>query len=162
MVRKSIQTKVAELREEGIINDSTVFLVMLNGGVWFASHVFDEIPDMMNEVYYIKGHSYHGQSHGELVWDYLPKMDISNRQVLVLDDICDTGNTTSAIYEALRPMAREVLFFTLLRRSTCHIREGLTLYSCIEDDSEDFFVGCGLDDYDRARMLPFVGVVEKN
>lgn len=160
-VREQITKTVRGLIENGTINEQTVFLVMLNGGVWFASHVFDNIPDMLNEVYFIKGHSYSGQSHGELVWDYLPQMSLENRQVVVLDDICDSGNTTSAIYQALRPMTSRISFLTLLRRTSAKLAEDLELNSCIVDDSDDFFVGCGLDDYDRGRMLPFVGVVEK-
>lgn len=161
LVAERIQSTVRELRESGVINDQTMFLVMLNGGVWFASHLFDAIPDMMNEVEYIKGHSYSGQNHGELVWDVRPTAAIQNRQVVVLDDICDTGNTTNSIYDALKGMAKEVCFVTLLRRTTAKLNEGVRVYSCIEDDSDDFFVGCGLDDFDRGRMLPFVGIVEK-
>lgn len=162
VVRERIARTVASLREEGIISDQTLFLVMLNGGVWFASHLFDAIPDMMNEVEYIKGHSYSGQSHGELTWDLRPSVAIQNRQVVVLDDICDSGNTTNTVYEALRGVAKDVCFVTLLRRTTAVLAEGVRVYSCIEDDSDDFFVGCGLDDFDKGRMLPFVGVVEKS
>ncbi len=161
-VQEHIAAKVKSLREQGVINDQSVFLVMLSGGVWFATHLFDEIPDMLNEVYFIKGHSYHGKEHGSLHWDYLPNFNLNNRQVIVLDDICDSGNTTNAIYDALSHMAREVVFVTLLRRSTCQLEPHIKLHACIEDDSDDFFVGCGLDDLDRARMLPFVGIVEKN
>lgn len=160
-VRESIAETVASLRGEGVINDQTVFVVMLNGGVWFASHLFDHIPDMLNEVVYIKGHSYQGSSRGGLVWDLAPNMTLENRQVIVLDDICDSGNTTNAIYDILSQSAKEVIFVTLLKRTTAKLKEGVTVYSCIEDDSDDFFVGCGLDDYNRARMLPFVGIIEK-
>lgn len=161
LVKERIQATVHELTEQGVINEQTLFLVMLNGGVWFASHFFDCIPDMMNEVHFIKGHSYDGTSHGELIWDYMPKIDMHGRQVVVLDDICDSGNTTTAIYDALRPMTSNISFVTLLKRTTAQLKPEMTLYSCITDDSDDFFVGCGLDDYERGRMLPFVGIVEK-
>lgn len=161
-VAEHIAATVRDLLEQGVINEQTVFLVMLNGGVWFAGHVFDNIPDMLNEVYFIKGHSYNGTSHGELVWDYMPSVNLENRQVVVLDDICDSGNTTTAIYKALRPLTSQITFVTLLRRSTANLPEDICLHSCINDDSDDFFVGCGLDDYDHGRMLPFVGIVEKD
>lgn len=161
-VQERIAATVRELTESGVINPNTVFLVMLNGGVWFASHLFDEIPDMLNEVYFIKGHSYQGATRGEFIWDLSPEPGLQNRQVVVLDDICDSGHTTNAIYDALRPLTSQVSFLTLLRRTTCAIKPEVTLYSCIIDDSDDFFVGCGLDDYGAARMLPFVGVIPKD
>lgn len=161
-IKERIAATVRELTESGVINPNTVFLVMLNGGVWFASHLFDEIPDMLNEVYFIKGHSYHGSSRGEFVWDISPEPSLQNRQIVVLDDICDSGHTTNAIYDALCPLTNNVSFITLLRRSSCALKSGVKLHSCIIDESDDFFVGCGLDDYGAGRMLPFVGIVPKN
>lgn len=158
-VKESIASTARDLIESGVINSQTVFLVMLNGGVWFASHLFDEIPDMLNEVYYIKGHSYSGTEHGELIWDIEPDSSLQNRQIVVLDDICDSGNTTNAIYDALSSLTHDISFVTLLRRTTCVLNPKVRLYSCITDASDDFFVGCGLDDYNSGRMLPYVGVI---
>lgn len=159
-VQERMVATVRDLMDQGVINDQVVYLVMLSGGVWFASHLFDHIPDMTNEVFYIKGHSYQGALRTELQWDYLPKLDLANRQVVVLDDICDSGHTVNAIYEALRPQTQHIAFLTLLRRASSQVNPEIPVYSCIVDDSEDFFVGCGLDDYERSRMLPFVGVIE--
>ncbi len=159
-VRERIAQTVSELRATGVINDRVVFLVMLNGGVWFALHAFDCIPEMPNEVYMLKGHSYSGKQRGTFYWDYFPDLNLKEREVLVLDDICDSGATVNTLYHFLQPKAAKVSFFTLLKRSFAVVEDGIELYTCIEDDSHDFFVGCGLDDNGLYRMLPYVGVVK--
>lgn len=158
-IREKIATKVAELQRQGVLNKDAVYLVMLNGGVWFASHVFDCMPDMPNEVYFLKGHSYNGKSRGEIVWDYFPKMDLQGREVVVFDDICDSGNTVRAIHAAIKKDVKRLTFFTLLQRAGSVLSDDITLHSCIFDESKDFFAGCGLDDNARLRMLPYVVVV---
>lgn len=160
-VKQSIRKKAMELKEDGIITDKTVFLVMLNGGAWFASHLFDTLTDVTNEVYFVKAHSYNGSQRTSVEWDLRPSPGIENRDVVVLDDICDSGNTVNAIYQALKPLTSHICVFTLLHRAGSKLDDGVELYSCIEDDSEDFFVGCGLDDYGKSRMLPFIGIIDK-
>lgn len=158
VVRESIARMADQLRQQGVLADDVVYLVMMNGGTWFASHLFDCLGDMENEVHWIKGHSYNGQERGELKWDYLPKFNVQGKRLVVLDDICDSGATINAIYHYFQGAAAKITFVTLLQRANTQVEKGIDIYSCIMDDSEDFFVGCGLDDNDTGRMLPYVGV----
>ncbi|MBQ7192236.1 MAG: hypothetical protein IJS00_05115 [Paludibacteraceae bacterium] len=159
-INDAIQTMAKQLVANQIVTDQTVFIVLLNGGVWFASHLFDALGDLPNEVYYAKCHSYDGQTRKELMWDYQPQMNITGRDVVVLDDICDSGQTATAVVRALQQSVKSVAVVTLLKRETTHIND-IPLYSCITDHTDDFFVGCGLDDNGRNRMLPFIGIVAK-
>lgn len=160
-VAAAISKAVSSLQAEGILAQDTVYIVLMNGGTWFASHVFDRLEEPHNEVYYVKLHSYEGTNSGTIHWDYLPEMDLEGRNVVVLDDICDTGKTDTAFYQYLqtrRPSS--VTFFTLLKRTTTRLPDNIPLYACIEDNSADFFVGCGLDDNAHGRLLPYIGIVE--
>ena len=158
-VSERLRTKVKELQTRGVLNDRVVYIVMMNGGVWFAIHVFDCMPDMHNQVYFMKGHSYNGIIRERLIWDYFDIPSLEGRDVVVLDDICDTGNTSRAILKQLqRRKVNSVHFFTLLSRTTTDT-SGLVLDSCIVDDSDDFFYGCGLDSQGSSdRMHPYIGV----
>lgn len=158
-VRERIAQKTAELMEAGVLNKDAVYLVVLTGGVWFAMHLFDNIPEMNNEVHFIKCHSYEGKERGEIVWDYLPNINLEGREVVILDDICDSGNTTRALANFLKNKVTKLSVVTLLRRSSSYVNDEVPLYSCIVDDSNDFFYGCGLDDNDAKRMLPYLGVM---
>jgi len=157
-VRERIAQAAKQLRDKGILTDDTVYLIMMNGGIWFAMHLFDCLGDMNNAVYMIKGHSYSGQNRGELQWDYIPEMHLEGKRVVVLDDICDSGATINAIYHYFHDQVASIHFVTLLQRANTQLEEEISLYSCIHDDSKDFFVGCGLDDNEMGRMLPYIGV----
>ena len=160
-VTEAMDKTVSRLRSEGVLTSETIYIVLMNGGTWFASHVFDRLGEPENAVYYVKLHSYEGQNSGTIHWDYLPEMDLAGRDVVVLDDICDTGNTDKALYANLQSyQPKSVTFFTLLKRTTTTLPSEIQLYSCITDDSADFFVGCGLDDNGHGRLLPYVGVVD--
>ena len=162
-VNEAMDTTVSRLRNEGVLKSETVYIVLMNGGTWFASHVFDRLGEPMNEVHYVKLHSYDGQSSGDIHWDYLPTMELTGRDVVVLDDICDTGKTDMALYAYLQSLKpQSMAFLTLLKRTSTKLPSEIRLYSCITDDSADFFVGCGLDDNGQGRLLPYVSVVEKN
>ena len=160
-VAAAITKAVSSLQAEGILAQDTVYIVLMNGGTWFASHVFDRLEEPHNEVYYVKLHSYEGTNSGTIHWDYLPEMDLEGRNVVVLDDICDTGKTDTAFYQYLQTcQPSSVTFFTLLKRTTTRLPEDIPLYACIEDNSADFFVGCGLDDNAHGRLLPYIGIVD--
>lgn len=159
-VSEAMDKAVTRLQTEGVLTQDAVFIVLMNGGTWFASHVFDRLGEPQNEVYYVKLHSYEGTCSGSIHWDYLPEMHLAGRDVVVLDDICDTGKTDTAFYQYLQTCnPRSVCFFTLLKRTTTRLPEEIVLHACIADDSADFFVGCGLDDNGRGRLLPYIGVV---
>jgi len=158
-VRLSIRQMAKKLQREHLISDDTIFLVMLSGGVWFASKLFDALGDMPNSVYYIKGHSYTNNERGQFIWDMMPDIDLKGREVIIIDDICDSGETLLAIQQLLQ--AQEVgrlTAVTLLKRCPCQVEQHLTLYSCIADSSKDYFVGCGLDDKGHSRLLRYIGV----
>ena len=162
-VQHAIDQKVSTLLREGVLTRDTVFIVMMNGGAWFAHQVFNRLEDATNEVYYVKAHSYHGTERGAIEWDYLPSMHLQGRQVIILDDICDSGKTADAIFDYLRGLAekpKSVSLMTLLSRATTRLTSDLPLYSCITDPTADFFVGCGLDDNGKGRLLPYIGVVK--
>ncbi len=155
-VQQAIEQVYANLPS---LTPDTIFLVLLNGGVWFAQELLRRYENEPLVVYYIKVSSYHGKEQGTLRKDYLPEIDFKGKNVIVLDDICDTGNTINAIYHyVLDAGAASVSFATLIARTGYALEAGVELVTGIVDDSKDFFVGCGLDDNDEARNLPYIGI----
>ena len=153
-----IQSTARDLQQRGIINENVIFIVVMNGGVWFAVHFLDCL-DLPNQVFFVKLHSYQGSQQSALVWDYCDLPDLTNRDVIVLDDICDSGTTSRALLDKLEEFhPQSVRFVTLLQRTSTDAT-GLDLTSCIVDDSKDFFYGCGLDAHDGFdRFHPYVAI----
>jgi hypoxanthine phosphoribosyltransferase len=85
--------------------------------------------------------------------------DVAGRDVLLLDDILDTGHTLSALYQHLQDRgARSVRTAVLLRKIG---RQEVPMEPdyCGFTIPNVFVVGYGLDFNDDYRHLPYVGVV---
>src|SRR5262249_16422561 len=87
--------------------------------------------------------------------------DVVDRDVLILDDILDSGNTLAAICERLKAAKpRSVRVCVLLRKKKQRARHVDADYVGFEIEDE-FVVGYGLDFMERYRNLPCIGVLRK-
>ena len=107
--------------------------------------------------------SYHGktQTSGEVFFKELSVPDVAGQDVLILDDILDTGRTLEAVrkkLEAARP--RSIRACVLLSKRKPRARSVDVNYIGFEIDDE-FVVGYGLDFMERYRNLPYIGVLKK-
>lgn len=154
-----IRQMARQINKDHLITPDTVFLVMLSGGVWFSSKLFDALGNLNHPVFYIKGHSYTNNQRGQFIWDIMPDIELKNKNVIVIDDICDSGETLLAIQQLLQAQeVSQLTAITLLKRCPSKIENQIPLYSCFHDHSKDYFVGCGLDDNGHSRLLRYIGV----
>src|SRR5207248_6643126 len=137
-------------------------IAVLTGSLMFVSDLLRRIPlrlqlDCLDVV------SYHGkaQTSGQLVFKNSGFPDVAERDVLVLDDILDTGHTLSAVCEKLemaRPRSLRVC--VLLSKRKQRARDVNADYVGFEIEDK-FVVGYGLDFMERYRNLSYVGVLRK-
>lgn len=90
------------------------------------------------------------------------KMNIKDTDVLLIDDILDTGNTLSKVSKLLRSMQPKSLKTCVLldkkaRRSVAFEADFVGFQV-----PDDFVVGYGLDFAERYRQLPCIGVLKKH
>ena len=107
--------------------------------------------------------SYHGkaQTSGEVTFKQVGLPDVADRDVLVVDDILDTGHTLAAVRERLataKPCSIRVC--VLLSKRKQRARDVDPDYVGFEIEDE-FVVGYGLDFMERYRNLPYLGVLRK-
>jgi hypoxanthine phosphoribosyltransferase len=119
--------------------------------------------DMPVRIGFIRASSYRGSATApgtlEIYADLLP--DIGGRDVLLVDDIFDTGHTMQAITEQLQSLgANSVRSLVLLRK---HGRKEVDMEPdhVVFDIPNSFVVGYGLDYQDAYRHLPYVAVLEE-
>lgn len=85
---------------------------------------------------------------------------IENRDVLIVEDIVDTGFTLSYLMEILRDRKPASLkLCAMLNKPDRRIREVKIDY-CGFDIPDKFVVGYGLDYDQHYRNLPYIGVIE--
>jgi hypoxanthine phosphoribosyltransferase len=110
----------------------------------------------------IQARSYRGTSTtpGELTIqaDLLP--DIRGRQVLVVDDIFDTGQTLLKLSEQLGTLQPATLRLAVLLRKQGRQRVAIEPDYVGFEIPDEFVVGYGLDYQDEYRNLPYVASLE--
>jgi hypoxanthine phosphoribosyltransferase len=138
-------------------------IAILTGSVMFLSDLLRRIP-LPLKLNCLSVASYHGKSRssGEVLFGQLALPDLAGRDVLVLDDILDTGHTLSAVREKLQmTKPRSVRICVLLSKRKPRLREVVADYVGFEIEDQ-FVVGYGLDFMERYRNLPYIGVLRKD
>ena len=100
-----------------------------------------------------------GTESGELVFTKELRVSVRGRDVLLVDDILDTGKTMVRVLEKLRRLEpKRIKTCVLLNKAARRIEKVEADYVGFE--IPDFFViGYGLDYAESYRNLPFVGVL---
>lgn len=159
-----VSQKIAQMQQEVFAclanSPDAVCVVLTNGGLFFSSKLlFDSMIPL--DIRYVKASSYHGKERGSIRIDEEALGSVEGKTVFVFDDICDSGNTVNAVNALLKKQgAVAVKYVTLLKRASAVLDSDVNLMYGFCDASDDFFVGCGLDDNGKGRNLPYVGVVE--
>jgi len=147
-------------------------IAVLHGSLMFVADLLRRIP-LPLKLECLSAASYHGKAEtsGEVIF----KLDeasasgggqielpaVASRDILIVDDILDSGHTLAAIREALETAKpRSVRVCVLLSKKKQRAREVGTDYVGFEIEDE-FVVGYGLDFRERYRNLPYIGVLRK-
>jgi len=137
----------------------TVIAIMTGSLVLFADLI--RRLSMPQRVGVIRASSYRGgTSSGELKVDAEMMIDVTGRDVLLVDDIFDTGKTLDQISNMMRDFgAVSVCTAVLLHKQRDHavsMRPDFVAFQI----PDEFVVGYGLDYLDMYRNLPYLAVLE--
>jgi hypoxanthine phosphoribosyltransferase len=136
-----------------------VVVSLLNGTVMFLADLIRNLS-LPLRLDFIGVSSYGvGTESGDLVFTKELRLDVRGRDVLLVDDILDTGKTLRRVLEKLRALKpRRIKTCVLLNKAARRTEDVEADYVGFE--IPDFFVvGYGLDFAERYRNLPFVGVL---
>ncbi len=164
ITEKQIRLKVIELAEEIAKDNSSGqlhVLFVLKGAFIFCADLIRalSIHKLDVRVDYIIAKSYVGtESTGDVKFSV--DVDIKEKEVLLLEDIIDTGRTIKRLKEELMKMQpkslRTVCLLDKPSRRDVDMKVDYVGYE-IEDR---FVVGYGLDYDEKYRYLPFIAEIE--
>jgi hypoxanthine phosphoribosyltransferase len=160
---ETLQARVRELGEE-IAADyegrDLVIVCLLKGGIYFTVDLTRAI-DRTITLEFVRARSYAGtESSGrvELVW--IEGLDVAGRDVLLVEDIVDTGLTLIEVWHALAekgPASLALCTLLYKEKLLAHPFPIRYIGFAIEDV---FVVGYGLDFDERFRNLPHIAVFQ--
>jgi hypoxanthine phosphoribosyltransferase len=136
-----------------------VVVSLLNGTVMFLADLIRNLS-LPLRLDFIGVSSYGaGTESGDLIFTKELRLGVRGRDVLLVDDILDTGKTLYRVLGKLRALKpRRIKTCVLLNKAARRVEAVEADYVGFE--IPDFFVvGYGLDFAERYRNLPFVGVL---
>lgn len=138
-----------------------VLITVLKGSVFFATDLMRRIP-LKCEIEFMKVSSYGAstETSGFIQVHLDLKRDVSGADVIIIEDIIDSGRTLSYLVEYLKLKgAHSVRTCTLLDKPSRREVEFTPDYVGFEVPDE-FVIGYGLDYSEQYRALPYVGVLK--
>ena len=136
----------------------TVVAVLTGSVVLFADLI--RRLSMPQRVGVIQASSYRGGTQaGELVIDSKMMIDVKNRDVLLVDDIFDTGATIAKLRDELTNMGASSVATAVLLRKVREEQHSVRPDFVAFEIPDEFVVGYGLDYLDMYRNLPYIGVL---
>lgn len=145
--------RVAEQINKDMAGKNPLFLAVLNGSFIFAADLmrFINIP---SEISFVKLASYEGTtSTGEIKEVIGLNEDISGRDVIIVEDIVDTGSTMKRMLETLGTRNPRSLHICTLLLKPGKLAVPLNVEYVAMEIPNDFIVGYGLDYDQQGRSL---------
>lgn len=160
-IKKRVDELANELNER-YKGKEVLVVCVLSGSVMFYADLVRKL-EFPVELNFLKVSSYGaGSVSGDLRVVMDLKCNIKNRNVLIVEDIVDSGNTIKKIKEMLLSRGPEELKICALldkpSRRTCDISADFVGFEI----PDEFVVGYGLDYDERFRQLPYVGVLKRS
>src|SRR6266436_7768039 len=144
-IQRRLDGLAMEIQRDYAEKDLTL-VAILTGSVMFIADLLRRLP-MQLRLDYIGVSSYHGEtrSTGELIVTKALRLDVRGRDVLVVDDILDTGLTLVKIREMVQQLQpRSLKFAVFLEKEVPHRENFRADYIGFRIPNK-FVVGYGLD-----------------
>lgn len=140
-------------------NKDLVLIGLLKGCIPFIADLAKNI-DLPLEVQYMVASSYHGSTtSSEIQIKYDLEIPIAGREVLIVEDIIDTGQTIVTITELLKARgAKSIEVVTLLDKKANNNLKAKYVGFQIPNE---FVVGYGLDFQQKFRNVPYIGILKE-
>ena len=161
---EEIQLRVRQLGNEisrAYEGSTPIFICILKGAYPFLADL-TRCVSVDHEVDFMAVSSYEGgiQSTGVVKIDKDLKSNITDRDIILVEDIIDTGLTISHLTELLATRnPRSIRVAALLDKKPARIKDVSLHYVGFEIPKE-FVIGYGLDYDEKYRNLPFIGIMK--
>lgn len=159
---KEAVTRLANQINADYNGEELMVVVILKGSMVFASDLIRELT-MPVKIDFMRASSYGSgtTSAGFINIKQDLGTDIDGKNVLIIEDIIDSGNTLHKLKELLRERnPKTIKICTLLDKPSRRVTPVDVEYSGIAIPDE-YVVGYGLDYDEILRNLPYIGVLKR-
>jgi len=164
LTEEQIKTRVTEIAKEitaDFHGQPVTLLGTLKGSIFFLSDVARGLGANI-EIDFIKASSYgnKSKSDGNVKIDHFPDTVLEGKNVIIMEDIIDSGHTAKNLTAYLGKLnPKSLKLCSLLDKPERREVEGVTCDYLGFTVPDKFLVGYGLDYAQRYRNLPYIGVL---
>ncbi len=147
--------EVAEILNEEYRDQELTVLVTLKGAICISADLIRHLTVPV-KIEFIKASSYgqNGKERGALTIQGVDQLDLTSENILVIDDIFDTGHTMSGIIAQLQERnPKSLKSLVLLQKKVPRQISYLPDYTLFDIENR-FVIGYGLDYKEYYRELP--------
>ncbi len=158
-IQKRIK-EVAEQIDKDYVGEDVVVISILKGAIFFTVDLVKKMKTPI-ELEVMQVSSYVGtESSGNLLVKKDLDRDIAGRNVLIVEDIIDTGTTLSYLKEYLLSKNPKTLRIAVLADKAERRKVPVKLdYTCFVIPDK-FVVGYGFDVDEKGRNIPYIGYLD--
>jgi hypoxanthine phosphoribosyltransferase len=146
--REEIHAKISDLAlqlNQQYLGQEVVFVAVLDGSFMFVSELLKQVQ-FSCQVSFVKMTSYQGMQTSGNVKELIGlTSDLKEKQVIILEDIVDTGNTIDKVVDLVQTHApRKIEIASLFFKPNAFKGVHTPTYTCFTI-TDEFIVGFGLD-----------------
>ena len=163
--KENLEKRIDELAlkiQNDYLNKDILVICILKGSLFFTVDLTKRINNHQLEIDFMRISSYGDEliSSGNINIIKDLESDINGRNVLIVEDIIDSGNTLYYLKDILEKRnPKSLKICTLLDKKSRRVKNIVPDYIGFEIENK-FVVGYGLDYKDCFRNLPFIGYVD--
>ncbi len=160
--KSEIKRKIKEIAKEiesDFAGKEIIMVGILKGSFIFLSDLIREIS-LPVECDFIKVSSYKGKEKGKLKIEFLNSLSLKGKNVIIVEDIVDTGGTLNEIVKRIKKEKAAVVKTCALIVKKEKIKCKLKIDYSGFKIPDKFVVGYGLDFEEKYRNLNYIGYIK--
>ena len=162
---ETLKNRIKELGEQitnDYKNEELIVICILKGSLYFTADLTKYIENDNLKIDFMRVSSYGDEfvSSGKINITKDLELDISNKNVLIIEDIIDTGNTLYYLKQVLSERTPKSLKIGTLLDKKSRIEKNIIPDYCGFEIEDKFVIGYGLDYKDLYRNISYIGYVD--
>lgn len=146
------------------IDDDTIAVCVLTGGLWFAADLMRGLArhgrHPLFDALWLSSYADERETSGHVELRSPPQRPVGGRQVLLIDDVLDSGLSLSEAARHVREAGAASVLSAVFARKPWPTPRPMEADFVGWEAPGRFLVGYGLDDAGAWRGLPYVGAMD--
>ncbi len=155
--------EIAQKISEDYAGEEVTLVSILNGSFMFTSDLIKKLTvDCRIDFLQVSTYGASTVSSGKFTVKKPLSLDIENKNVLIVEDIIDTGFTMVNLLKYIEGFnPKSIKLCTLIDKPHRRTQDISADYACFTMENDEFIVGYGLDYAQNYRNLPYIAVLKE-